>query len=290
MRQGRQRAPHGVGPLLLILLILWTRSTSRSGALAQQNDKKASSGPVNRGEKKFGDKCTYTDECGFDGAICDDRMHCNCIPELPITNHLNKCGVASRINESCTFNEQCEAVSFQMECRDGVCICRYEKTPVIKPDGSFECKLVEQKRTPDKYIDPAMIGILVAMFLMFITICVVLRLFSRARWRENRTIFNTPNPRLMNVSLLRENKHPERRGSRGSARGPSRPPSMASLRAHSPNSQGRLFLGSRRGSRGSSNASATSTRSNKSPPQANQSSAMTPMLESVTIEVQKPKA
>lgn len=32
---------------------------------------------------------------------------------------------------------------------------------------------------PEKYVDPAMIGILVAMFLMFITICVVLRLFSR---------------------------------------------------------------------------------------------------------------
>lgn len=62
----------------------------------------------------------------------------------------------------------------------------------------------------------------------------------RARWRENRTIFNTPNPRLMNVSLLRENKllHTDRRGSRSSARGPSRQPSMASLRAHSPNSQG----------------------------------------------------
>lgn len=26
----------------------------------------------------------------------------------------------------------------------------------------------------------------------------------RARWRENRTIFNTPNPRLANASLLKE--------------------------------------------------------------------------------------
>jgi len=64
----------------------------------------------------------------------------------------------------------------------------------------------------------------------------------RARWRENRTIFNTPNARLMNVSLLRENKllhAQERRGSRASVRAPSRQPSMASLRAHSPNaSQG----------------------------------------------------
>lgn len=61
---------------------------------------------------------------------------------------------------------------------------------------------------------------------------------NRARWRENRTIFNTPNPRLMNVSLLRESKlchNQERRGSRMSMRMPSRQPSMASLRPHSPN-------------------------------------------------------
>lgn len=60
----------------------------------------------------------------------------------------------------------------------------------------------------------------------------------RARWRENRTIFNTPNPRLMNVSLLRDSKllhGQERRGSRMSVRAPSRQPSMASLRPHSPN-------------------------------------------------------
>lgn len=59
-----------------------------------------------------------------------------------------------------------------------------------------------------------------------------------ARWRENRTIFNTPNPRLMNVSLLRDNKlmhSQERRGSRISMRMPSRQPSMVSLRPHSPN-------------------------------------------------------
>lgn len=62
-------------------------------------------------------------------------------------------------------------------------------------------------------------------------------LISRARWRENRTIFNTPNPRLMNVSLLRDSKllhGQERRGSRASVRAPSRQPSVASLRPHSP--------------------------------------------------------
>jgi len=33
--------------------------------------------------------------------------------------------------------------------------------------------------SPQRYIDPAMIGILVVMFLMFITICIVLRMFSK---------------------------------------------------------------------------------------------------------------
>ncbi|EAT35436.1 AAEL012396-PA [Aedes aegypti] len=69
---------------------------------------------------------------------------------------------------------------------------------------------------------------------------------NEARWRENRTIFNTPNPRLMNVSLLRDNKllhGQERRGSRMSVRLPSRQPSMASLRPHSPNASiGKLGL------------------------------------------------
>lgn len=46
----------------------------------------------------------------------------------------------------------------------------------------------------------------------------------------------------MNVSLFKENKHlHERKGSKTS-RGPSRQPSMASLHAHSPNSQGKYIL------------------------------------------------
>lgn len=38
---------------------------------------------------------------------------------------------------------------------------------------------IDTPRSPERYVDPAMIGILVGMALMFIIICVVLRLFSR---------------------------------------------------------------------------------------------------------------
>lgn len=51
------------------------------------------SGLVGRGHKKFGDRCENTQECGFVGSVCDHMSKkCTCISELPITNHLDKCG------------------------------------------------------------------------------------------------------------------------------------------------------------------------------------------------------
>lgn len=44
------------------------------------------------------------------------------------------------VNESCFFNEQCEAKYFQTECRDGRCVCRFEMTPFWLKDGTVECK------------------------------------------------------------------------------------------------------------------------------------------------------
>ncbi|XP_015188732.1 PREDICTED: uncharacterized protein LOC107072923 isoform X1 [Polistes dominula] len=262
-----------------------------------------------RGNKKYSDSCVSDRECGFNGSYCEPKKNiCTCREEFKITNHIDKCGNPVNVNESCFFHEQCEARVSQTECRDNRCICIFEKIPVTQPDGAIVC-IAENKEPPSlQYVDPAMIGVLVGMALMFVIICVVLRLFSKARWRENRTIFNTPNARLMNVSLLRDNKllhTQERRGSRASVRVPSRQPSMVSLRAHSPNaSQGakhtqhsqhrvsRSRTGSRRGSRGSSgNASAVSTKSNnKSPPSNPQNNVTDPVLENVTVEILEPKA
>ncbi|KAK1134915.1 hypothetical protein K0M31_007681 [Melipona bicolor] len=289
---------------------------------------------TDRGTKKFSDDCVEDRECGFSGSYCEPKKNkCACREEFEATNHIDKCGHPVNVNESCFFHEQCEARVSQTECRDGRCICIFEKIPVTQPDGAIVC-VAEQKEEPNlQYIDPTMIGVLVGMALMFIIICVVLRLFSKARWRENRTIFNTPNARLMNVSLLRENKllHPqERRGSRASVRAPSRQPSMASLRAHSPNasqgakhsqhSQHRVSrtafrvmseacghdkardtlarksllpgsrTGSRRGSRGSSGNASAVSTKSNKSP-PNQPSNMTEtVLENVTVEILEAKA
>lgn len=48
---------------------------------------------VSRGSKKFGDKCESTLECGFPGSICDSKKKsCQCVEDLPVTNHIDKCG------------------------------------------------------------------------------------------------------------------------------------------------------------------------------------------------------
>ncbi|XP_069686759.1 uncharacterized protein jus isoform X2 [Periplaneta americana] len=230
-----------VTTMCFVCTVSQSTDAEQSSAEAVFTETTVEASTIPRGNKKLGDKCNDTSECGFDGAVCsgDKKATCQCQQDLPATNHIDKCGKTATVNESCFFNEQCEMNNYQTECRDGHCMCRFEMTPVTKKDGTIECTVKNEDTTPPRYVDPTMIGVLVGMALMFIILCVVLRLFSKARWRENRTIFNTPNPRLMNVSLLRDSKllhGPERRGSRASVRGPSRQPSMASLRPTSPQS------------------------------------------------------
>lgn len=106
----------------------------------------------------------------------------------------------------------------QTDCRDGKCICMFEMSPILNPDKTYSCvgKYILQMRVrefglcemerkecvvfscffllifkhlrtavkdmpPEKlqYVDPTMIFILVVMALMFIIICIVLRLFAR---------------------------------------------------------------------------------------------------------------
>ncbi|BES97578.1 Hypothetical protein NTJ_10392 [Nesidiocoris tenuis] len=252
------------GGLLIMLVLVYqgraatTTTGSTTGPLHSASEETISTTTEEEptGSLKFGDKCERTSDCGFRGAVCDESLKtCQCKPELTATNHIDKCGPEVDINGTCFFNEQCENRVLQTECRDGRCSCRFEMSPIFIPKhNKVECIAHYEPPEPETYVDPAMIMVLVGMALMFIIICVVLRLFAKARWRENRSIFNTPNPRLMNVSLLRETKPPgERRGSKGSNnRVPSRQPSMTSLRPQSPAAQSQGSRISSRGSRSSS--------------------------------------
>ncbi|VVC98437.1 unnamed protein product [Leptidea sinapis] len=252
--------------------------------------------PSKRGKMMYGDTCSTVIDCGYPDSVCDDvHKICRCHPDVPVTNHVDKCGKPAGINETCSFNEQCEDVVFKTECRNERCTCMYDLIAEVSVDGGIVCNPEKEIEISTKTLDPAMIGVLVGMALMFVIICVVLRLFSKARWRENRTIFNTPNPRLMNVSLLRDSKllhSQDRRGSRVSVRPPSRQASQQELRPHSPSPARphqshqlhRKHSGSRRGSKASSGHSGTSLRS------ATLRSPNAPGPTSVTVEIRPPDA
>lgn len=51
------------------------------------------SDPATRGDKKFGDKCNQTDECGFANSVCEaGKKTCQCEPGYPSSNQIDKCG------------------------------------------------------------------------------------------------------------------------------------------------------------------------------------------------------
>lgn len=67
---------------------------------------------ASRGQKKFGDKCENTLECGFPGSICDPKKKsCQCTEDLPVTNHIDKCGKGKFEGGSCKLSREKEAVS-----------------------------------------------------------------------------------------------------------------------------------------------------------------------------------
>jgi len=53
------------------------------------------------------------------------------------------------------------------------------------------------------YVDPTLFGIMGGLALMFIAMCVVLQIFAKAQFQENRSIFNTPNARIANASVMK---------------------------------------------------------------------------------------
>lgn len=45
------------------------------------------------GDKKFGDRCESSSECGVIGGYCDpSKKTCQCNPDLQVTNHIDRCG------------------------------------------------------------------------------------------------------------------------------------------------------------------------------------------------------
>ncbi|XP_046451607.1 uncharacterized protein LOC124199727 [Daphnia pulex] len=187
-------------------------TTSRPAESSTDNVAKNQQQPEQRWIKpspkalRLGDKCSNLEDCSLvTHSQCDTGKGgvCACTPEHPVEGG-TLCGQGRQLNESCTFSGQCEKGDRNMECRDHVCQCAYDFKATFYMGGNIVCTSTAISDDMGTYINPTMIGALSGLILMFIIMCVVLRLFSKARWRENRTIFNTPNPRLANASLLKE--------------------------------------------------------------------------------------
>ncbi|KAK8726977.1 hypothetical protein OTU49_009858 [Cherax quadricarinatus] len=217
--------------------------------------------PGSETQEGFVVPCTKagTDECSsLINSECNvEQQLCVCPVPFPIldVDH-SYCVKEAKLNTTCQFTSQCEEADEYSLCSPTfICVCQDGYRMEEYPNIGFNC--VSKTGTQATKIDPAMIGVLAGLALMFIIICVVLRLFSKARFRETRSIFNTPNPRLMNASLFKDSKllspaRGDRRGSRASVRVPSRAPSVTSVNAASRSPNGSLakvdVTGGRRGS------------------------------------------
>ncbi|KAL7638876.1 UNVERIFIED_CONTAM: hypothetical protein RMT77_010410 [Armadillidium vulgare] len=220
--------------------------------------------------------CSKTSDCtNITNSVCSDKNFCDCEDKLPVfISSVQECTRSVPLNFTCEYEEQCAHDEDFSTCDKikKICTCTTGYEMKSYPDIGVNC-VTKAGSSGSSGVDPAMIGVLAGLALMFVIICVVLRLFSKARFRENRSIFNTPNPRLMNASLFKDSKllsparGGSRRGSRASMRGPpSRAPSITSVNkdgvGRSPN--GSLSKG-RRGST-LSTASATGSAAASGPP------------------------
>ncbi|XP_059084493.1 uncharacterized protein LOC131881601 isoform X1 [Tigriopus californicus] len=159
--------------------------------------------------------CKNETDCqNVEGAYCDQGTHlCTCKPDFMVTDTHN-CYRESNYEEFCRMDIQCQRTDENMRCNLDLNLCqcqpRFEAKAVPSGGGrKSKSKCVESENKMDStgaYYDPALFGIMGGLALMFIVICVVLQMFAKAQFRENRTIFNTPNPRLMNVSLMKDSK------------------------------------------------------------------------------------
>ncbi|KAK8392363.1 hypothetical protein O3P69_014609 [Scylla paramamosain] len=195
---------------------------------------------------------------------------CKCVAPYDIFDVENHyCGKATKLGEKCKYTSECEEGDDYSICnQQQICACGPGFSVDDLPQVGLTC-IESSKGDGAGAPDPAMIGVLAGLALMFVIICVVLRLFSKARFRENRSIFNTPNPRLMNASLFKDSKllspaRGDRRGSRASVRVPSRAASITSVNAASRSPNGSLAKG-RRGSALSTASATGSTHGHTAP-------------------------
>ncbi|XP_076336265.1 uncharacterized protein LOC143239239 isoform X2 [Tachypleus tridentatus] len=126
-----------------------------------------------------------------------------------------------QLGQECTITQQCELDNRHSHCLNDICTCKEGFFHVQDINGTVCLKgsfvdvetATETLGEPTTDVQMKMIPIIVALGVMFVGICVAMHLFSKARFRDHRTIFNSPHPRLMHIKVSRSQKSGKRRTS-----------------------------------------------------------------------------
>lgn len=170
------------------------------------------SSKANTGPKIQAIPCSNPSDCkDIDGTYCDaDIQMCLCKPDYPVTD-TKQCYKVSKFDEFCQLDIQCQRRDKNTKCNHDFNLCECQSRYIAKSYSKGQHWCVEPNKSQKvldtsigSHVDYTTLGIMAGLALMFIVICVVLQLFAKAQFAENRSIFNTPNPRLMNVSLLKD--------------------------------------------------------------------------------------
>ncbi|XP_022247692.1 multiple epidermal growth factor-like domains protein 11 isoform X1 [Limulus polyphemus] len=167
--------------------------------------------------------CDTAKDCGDIRVVfCDNKTgKCGCQDFNSILSGEGHCLKGKQLGQTCTTVEQCQFHNGHAHCVNGVCVCQegffhvQDINGTTCLEGSFmdtEDKMGVTEE-PGSKVQTKMIPIVVALGIMFVGICVAMHLFSKARFRNQRTIFNSPHPRLMHIRVSRNQKSGKRRTS-----------------------------------------------------------------------------
>ncbi|XP_076035074.1 uncharacterized protein LOC143021457 isoform X2 [Oratosquilla oratoria] len=125
-------------------------------------------------------KCETDDHCSpFTNSVCNVTTKvCECPSTLTVYIPTNKfCGAPALLNTTCEYTQQCTENDKHALCENRQCVC--SKDFEFRYFQSNYLKCATQGSPTGPKMEPAMIGVLAGMALMFVIICVVLRLFSK---------------------------------------------------------------------------------------------------------------
>ncbi|KAG8191380.1 hypothetical protein JTE90_006124 [Oedothorax gibbosus] len=142
--------------------------------------------------------CSSDGECGA-GATCDGGHVCRCTEHGAVHAPGGCLQGGASVGGPCVHSVQCPGNS---SCEGQSCVCDsgfWANASLCAPNDGSEVPR-------GAAVDQNMVIVLAVLAIMFVGICVALHLFSKARFRNRRTIFNSPHPRLMHIKLGKRKK------------------------------------------------------------------------------------